>query len=46
MHTKIEHFIEMVLWKSRWMVFLAVIGSMLAALMLMIIGAVDIALVL
>ena len=46
MHNKIETFIETVLWKSRWMVFLAVIGSILAALMLMIMGAVDIALVL
>jgi uncharacterized membrane protein YqhA len=46
MHNKIENFIETVLWKSRWMVFLAVISSILAALMLMIMGAVDIALVL
>jgi uncharacterized membrane protein YqhA len=45
-HNKIERFIETVLWKSRWMVFLAVIGSILAALMLMILGAADIALVL
>jgi uncharacterized membrane protein YqhA len=41
-----ELFIETVLWKSRWMVFLAVIGSILAALMLMILGAADIILVL
>ena len=46
MHNQIENLIEAVLWKSRWMVFLAVIGSILAALMLMIMGAVDIAMVL
>ncbi|MEI7534913.1 MAG: YqhA family protein [Verrucomicrobiae bacterium] len=46
MHNKIESFIEAVLWKSRWMVLLAVIGSILAALVLMILGAVDIAVVL
>ena len=46
MHNQIEAFIETVLWKSRWMVFLAVIGSILAALMLMIMGAMDIVMVL
>ena len=45
MHRKIEMIIETLLWKSRWMVFLAVIGSILAALMLMVMGAVDIAMV-
>lgn len=46
MHSQIETIIETILWKSRWMVFLAVVGSILAALLLMIMGAVDIAMVL
>jgi uncharacterized membrane protein YqhA len=46
MHNKIENLIELVLWKSRWMVLLAVVGSVLAALMLMLLGAADIAMVL
>jgi len=36
---------EAALWKSRWMVLLAVVSSIIAALVLMIIGTIDIILV-
>jgi uncharacterized membrane protein YqhA len=45
MHNRFESLMEAALWKSRWMVLLAVFSSIVAALILMVIGTVDIILV-
>jgi len=45
MHNRFESLMETALWKSRWMVLLAVFSSIVAALILMVIGTVDIILV-
>jgi uncharacterized membrane protein YqhA len=45
MHNRFENLMEAVLWKSRWMVLLAVFSSIVAALILMVVGTMDIVLV-
>ena len=45
MHNRFESLMEAMLWRSRWMVLLAVFSSIVAALILMLVGSMDILLV-